>query len=215
MLSINEGELWVYCEKHSTNVDEVLQDLERQTHLRTLKPQMISGLIQGRLLSFISQISQPKYILEIGTFTGYAALCLAEGLSNDGCLYTIEVKNEYAELIEQIAAKSRHFSKIRWIQANAMEWLPANPMPWDIVFLDADKKDYLQYLDILEMQMKPGAILIADNMLWHGKVLAEVKDKETQVLHQYNQRISASPKWKSFLLPVRDGLQISIRTADE
>jgi caffeoyl-CoA O-methyltransferase len=215
MLLNDQPEIYAYCEKHSTRIDPVLNELERQTHLNTLSPQMISGVIQGRLLDFISHISKPKLILEIGSFTGYAALCLTESVDKNTCLYTLEVKNEYDDLINNIASKSEHFHKIKWIKANALEWLPNNPHPWDLVFLDAGKQDYLKYLDILENQMNPGSILITDNVLWYGKVLSPVKDKETQTLHDYNVRISNSPKWKSFLLPLRDGLQLSIRTNND
>ncbi|MBK9720733.1 MAG: O-methyltransferase [Saprospiraceae bacterium] len=200
-----------YCELLSHAEDAVLLELERQTYLQTIAPQMVSGKMQGRFLSLISRLKQPKYILEIGTFTGYSALCLAEGLSSDGQLHTIEIVDTYDHLIQAYASKSKVYPKIKWYKGDALELIPTFNIAYDLVFLDAAKNKYLELLTMLEAKMKPGSILIADNVLWYGKVIQTQKDEETKILDLFNRTLAASKKWNTQILPLRDGLSISIR----
>jgi len=211
MYAIELKELYAYCDAHSHPEDLVLQELERQTYLQTIAPQMISGRMQGRLLSMISRLKQPRYILEIGTFTGYSALCLAEGLQEHGELHTLEISNDFDHIREQFAMPSIFAKKIIWHKGDASEIIPNLNYSWDIVFLDAAKNKYLEYLELLENKMQAGSILIADNVLWYGKVLEEKKDEETAVLDQFSKRLRSSTNWETQMFPLRDGISISIK----
>lgn len=204
-------DLEYYCESHTHQPDAVLIELERQTHLQTIAPQMVSGKMQGRLLSLISKLKKPQYILEIGTFTSYSALCLAEGLIQNGELHTIEITEDYKHIVSSFASKSIHYSKIHFHFGDALKLIPTLNYPWDLVFLDAAKNKYLDFLDILEKILRPGTILIADNVLWYGKVLESIKDEETEILDLFNKRLIQSPLWETQILALRDGLSISIK----
>lgn len=211
MISDFSSDLMLYCEKHSTSQSEILTELDRQTHLQTLAPQMLSGFTQGRLLSFISQMLRPEFILEIGTFTGYSALCLAEGLIENGQLHTIEINENYRHLIETISVNSPLARKIHWNYGDALQIIPKLHKDWDLVFIDGAKHQYGMYIDLLEAKMRKGSVLICDNMLWYGKVLEKDKDKDTKIIDEVNKRLSHSDHWSSLLLPLRDGLQIAIK----
>lgn len=200
-----------YCENHTHHPDEVLVELERQTHLQTIAPQMISGKMQGRLLSLISKLLKPQYILEIGTFTSYSALCLAEGLDPTGELHTIEITEDYRHIVELTASKSKHFSKIHYHYGDALKIITNLNYPWDLVFLDAAKSKYLNFITILEGILKPGAVLIADNVLWYGKVVELEKDEDTRILDSFNKHLRDSKQWETQILALRDGLSISIK----
>lgn len=211
MNPFEKDELIRYSISQSTDAPEYLMDLERKTHLHTLAPQMISGPLQGRLLSLISKLKSPQRILEIGTFTGYSALCLAEGLASDGMLDTIEIDSTYDHFIDDIKHNIPLSKQILFHKGNALDIIPTLKYHWDLVFIDGAKKDYLNYLKIVEKEMLPGSILISDNILWYGKVLNSVKDRETQVLHDYNAYLASSPGWMNVILPIRDGISISIK----
>lgn len=211
MLSTQLNDIYRYCDLMTGEESLELKNLERQTHLQTTAPQMLSGKLQGRLLSFISKIARPRFILDIGTFTGYSAICLAEGLSEQSELYSIDITTDYDHIRESAASESSAQSNIHWIKGDALIEIPKLNIIWDLVFLDASKNNYLKFLDLLEPRVRPGGILIADNVLWYGKVLREDKDEETSVLHQFNERLKNSELWTSLLLPVRDGLSISIK----
>ncbi|HRI34211.1 MAG TPA: O-methyltransferase [Saprospiraceae bacterium] len=211
MNSFEKDELIRYSTSQSTDAPDYLKDLERKTHLHTLAPQMISGQLQGRLLSLISKLKSPQRILEIGTFTGYSALCLAEGLASDGILDTIEIDSTYDHFIDDIKQNIPLSKQILFHKGNALDIIPTLPYQWDLVFIDGAKKDYLNYLKIVEKEMISGSILISDNILWYGKVLNSVKDRETQVLHDYNTYLASSPDWMNLILPIRDGISISIK----
>lgn len=211
MYAIELKELYAYCDAHSHPEDPVLHELERQTYLQTIAPQMISGRMQGRFLSMISKLKRAQFILEIGTFTGYSALCLAEGLSENGQLHTIEISNDFDHIREQYAMRSPIAKKIVWHKGDAGEIIPQLDHSWDLVFLDAAKNKYLEYLDLLETKMQTGSILIADNVLWYGKVLEEKKDEETAILDQFSKRLRNSTNWETQMYPLRDGISISIK----
>ena len=203
-------ELEEYCEAHSTPESDLLYRLNRETNLKCIKPRMISGHLQGRLLSFISQMMRPKRILEIGTYTGYATLCLAEGLSDDGRIDTIEVDEELEEMIRRYFSQSTYNEKITLHIGDALQVLKQLDATWDLVFMDAEKDDYIAYYELVLPRLPQGGIILADNVLWSGKVIQEVKtgDKETRALMKFNDYILEDIRVKNFLLPFRDGIMV-------
>lgn len=203
-------ELEEYCEAHSTPESDLLYRLNRETNLKCIKPRMISGHLQGRLLSFISQMMRPKRILEIGTYTGYATLCLAEGLSDDGRIDTIEVDEELEEMIRRYFSQSAYNEKITLHIGDALQMLKQLDATWDLVFMDAEKDDYIAYYELVLPRLRQGGIILADNVLWSGKVIQEVKtgDKETRALMKFNDYILEDKRVKNFLLPFRDGIMV-------
>lgn len=201
-----------YAEQHSQQEPPLLAALTRETHLRILQPRMLSGRLQGRFLSLLSRLLTPTYIVEIGTFTGYATLCLAEGLMPSGRLHTIEANEEYEEIQNKYFGQSPYREQIIQHFAPALEVLPTLPDGIDMVFIDADKKNYLNYLEVVLPKMRPGGVILSDNVLWSGKVVEPVKnsDKHTQILMEYNKRLATDPRLETVLLPIRDGLTLSI-----
>jgi caffeoyl-CoA O-methyltransferase len=202
-------ELSQYVENHTQEESELLKRLNRETHATILKPRMLSGHFQGRLLSFWSKIIQPKLILEIGTFTGYSALCLAEGLVDNGKLYTIEVNDELQSLANKYFKESDYSTKIEMLIGDATEIIPTIPNEIDLVFIDADKKNYSKYYDLVFNKVRKGGIIIADNVLWSGKVAYDKIDKDTQTLIDFNTMVNNDRRVENLLLPVRDGLMIA------
>ena len=201
-----------YAEQHSQQEPPLLAALTRETHLRILQPRMLSGHLQGRFLSLLSRLLAPMYIVEIGTFTGYATLCLAEGLMPSGRLHTIEANEEYEEIQNKYFGQSPYREQIIQHFAPALEVLPTLPDGIDMVFIDADKKNYLNYLEVVLPKMRPRGVILSDNVLWSGKVVEPVKDndKHTQILMEYNKRLATDPRLETVLLPIRDGLTLSI-----
>jgi predicted O-methyltransferase YrrM len=197
-----------YCEAHSTQPDAVLYELERETGLKTLAPQMISGALQGQLLTLISRLKGPKRILEVGTFTGYATICLARGLAATGEMHTIEVNPELAYIIRKYLDKAGLQNKVQLHIGDALEIIPKLPGEFDLIFLDAGKQHYLAYYQMLIDRMPSGGLLLADNILWSGKVLQEDQDKDTRILHQFNELIRDDERVDKIMLPLRDGLYI-------
>ncbi|MBA3666037.1 MAG: O-methyltransferase [Bacteroidetes bacterium] len=202
-----------YCENFSEPESELLRELNRQTNLKIGQPRMLSGHLQGRFLSLLSKLKQPLNILEIGTYTGYSALCLAEGLSEKGKLVTIDPNEETNLFAQSFINKSELKDKIELITGDAQKIIPTLKQRWDLVFLDADKKNYSVYFDLIIDQANPGALIIADNVLWSGKVLNSEKDKDTLAIHDFNDKINKDPRIENLLLPVRDGLMIMRKSA--
>ena len=199
-----------YVGLHSSPEPELLKRINRETYLEVLQPRMLSGHVQGRLLSLISKMVRPKYVLEIGTYTGYSALCLAEGLHEDGKLITIDVNEELMERVQGYFNASEYKNQIDYRIGDAMELIPTLACTWDLVFIDADKKNYLNYYDLVIENMNSGGIILADNILWSGKVLdPEAKDRETELLRKYNQVIHEDPRVENILLPIRDGIMVA------
>ncbi|MCB0549331.1 MAG: O-methyltransferase [Phaeodactylibacter sp.] len=201
-----------YCEAHSTPPSPLLYQLERETHLKTLAPQMLSGPLQGQLLSLLSKIQRPKAILEIGTFTGYAALCLAQGLPEGGTLHTIEANPELEYLIRKYIALAGLQNKIHLHIGDALEVIPQLEGSFDLVFIDAGKQDYALYYDLVIDRVEPGGLIIADNVLWSGKVTSPAEregDADTRLIHQFNEKVQQDPRVENILLPLRDGLLIA------
>lgn len=197
-----------YADKHSSSEPELLQKLNRETYQKVLQPRMLSGHFQGRMLSMISHMLRPKCIIEIGTYTGYSALCMAEGLPEDGVLHTIDINDELQGYVEKYFSESPHSNKLKMHWGNALEIIPKLNAKPDLVFIDADKDNYNNYLDLILPMMPIGGHILADNVLWSGKVLTQPKpnDKETIGLQAFNDRVAADPRLDKVLLPIRDGL---------
>ena len=206
-----------YIEQHSSPESPVLQQITRSTHLEVINPRMLSGHVQGRVLSMLSQMIRPKRILELGTFTGYSALCLAEGLTEDGRLITIEHNDEMEDSIRRNLALSPLGEKIELVIGDAKEELrrlgerrEAKGAEFDLVFIDADKKEYCDYLDLVLPLMREGGWILADNTLWDGHIIeaAYDKDKQTVALRAFNDKVAADNRLEKVILPLRDGLTI-------
>ena len=199
-----------YANAHSTVASSLLQRIERETHLEVLQPRMLSGPFQGRLLSLISKLVQPKRILEIGTYTGYSALCLAEGLTKEGKLVTLDVNEELHKRVQGYFNASDYSEHIDYRIGDALDLVPALNETWDLVFIDADKKNYVNYYDLVVDRVRSGGLILADNVLWSGKVIDEkAQDKETVLLRQYNERINRDERVENILLPIRDGIMVA------
>lgn len=204
-------ELDDYVVAHSQSEPELLQALNRETHQKILQPRMLSGHFQGRVLSMISKLVQPKHILEIGTYTGYSALCLAEGMQADGALHTIDINEELFDFQRKYFDLSPYGSIIHQHLGNALEIIPELDVNFDLVFIDADKDNYVNYFHCIIDKLNPGGIILSDNVLWSGKVLEPVKadDNDTKVLLEYNRLLNEDSRIETVLLPIRDGLTIS------
>ncbi len=204
-------ELENYAALHSENEPELLAALNRETHRKVLQPRMLSGHFQGRVLSLLSKLIRPQHILEIGTYTGYASLCLAEGLQENGTLDTIDNNEELYDLQRKYFDLSEWKSRITQHLGNALEIIPTLNKKFDLVFIDADKENYINYFEMIVPMMNKGGIILSDNVLWSGKVLEPVKpnDKSTNVLLEYNRLLKEDPRIETVLLPIRDGLTVS------
>lgn len=197
-----------YCEAHTTPQSTLLYELERETYLKTLAPQMASGHLQGQLLTILIKLIQPKIALEIGTFTGYAAICIANGLPKGGQLHTIEVNEELVYFINKYIKKAKLEEKITSYIGDAAAVVPTLPYPFDFVFIDAGKKDYATHFDLVIDKVSEGGIILADNVLWSGKVAEKKLDKATRNLHDFNEKIQNDDRVENVLLPIRDGLMV-------
>ena len=212
-MTINE-----YIEQFSSPENEVLETITRSTHVHILNPHMLSGHVQGRVLSMLSHMIRPKRILELGTFTGYSALCLAEGLTEDGRLITIEHNDELEQTIRHNLSLSPLGQKIDLVLADAKEWLSTNDQRqalsrnylFDLVFIDADKREYCTYLDLVAPLVRPGGFILADNTLWDGHIVDPAYDKDVQTLglRRFNEQLAADPRFEQVILPLRDGLTL-------
>lgn len=197
-----------YIEKMTSDEPAVLKKLNRETHAKVLRPRMLSGHLQGRVLSMFSKMIRPKYILEIGTYTGYAANCMAEGLQEGGELHTIDINEELEDMIRRYISEAGNEDKIHVHIGNALEIIPDLDYDFDLVFIDADKENYSAYYDLLIEKMKPGSYILADNVLWSGKVVEEVLDAETKALKDFSRKVMEDVRVENVLLPIRDGLML-------
>ncbi len=200
-----------YAQDHTQEEPQLLQELNLETWQTVLAPRMLSGPLQGRLLSLIAQLVQPKAILEIGTYTGYSALCLSEGLTPDGVLHTIDRNAELRRLQQKYFDRSGKGHQIIAHLGDAPEILAGLDQQFDLVFIDADKSNYLNYLELVTPMLISGGLLISDNVLWSGKVAQKAKDddKDTKVLQEFNRQLKNHPEYQTVLLPIRDGLTLS------
>jgi len=204
-------ELEDYIEKNSENEPELLAALNKETYQKILLPRMLSGHFQGRVLSMLSKLIQPVNILEIGTFTGYAALCLCEGMHEHGQLHTIDIKEELVDFQRKYFDKSPWGKQIVQHLGEAISIIPTLNIKFDLVFIDADKENYINYFELIFPKMNKGGIILSDNVLWSGKVLEPLQknDSSTKILLEYNALLKNDPRVESVLLPIRDGLTVS------
>ncbi|MDA9066391.1 class I SAM-dependent methyltransferase [Flavobacteriales bacterium] len=204
-------EIEQYSQEHTQKENEVLYNLNRETHLKVLIPRMLSGHIQGRILSMFSHMLKPKNVLEIGTYTGYSAICFAEGMQPDGKLVTIDINNELETMATSYFEKSGYGNQIDMRVGNAIDIIPTLDMKFDLVFIDADKHNYSNYYDLVIDKVNQGGFIIADNVLWSGKVLTDEvnTDTDTKALDEYNKKINSDPRVENMLMPVRDGLMVA------
>ncbi|WP_219223715.1 O-methyltransferase [Pedobacter antarcticus] len=193
-----------FCEPESA----LLQRIDRETNLKVLMPRMLSGHYQGRVLSMLSKLVNPTRILEIGTFTGYATLCLAEGLADDGILYTLDINEELEDRVRGYFEEAGYAGSIQYILGDATKSLSKIDETFDLVFIDADKKNNGTYYDLIFDRLRPGGLIIVDNVLWSGKVLTNQQDKDTRNISAFNDKIAADLRVEKLILPVRDGLFI-------
>ncbi|GEO06400.1 O-methyltransferase [Adhaeribacter aerolatus] len=202
-------ELQEYVLQHTSPEPELLQRLNRETYLKVLMPRMLSGHYQGRVLAMLSHMIKPKQILEIGTYTGYSGLCLAEGLAPDGQLHTIDINDELEDLVRKYVAEAGLENRIKYYLGNALEIIPTLDIQFDLVFIDADKINYSRYYDLILEKTVAGGFILADNVLWSGKVVQQPCkkiDKDTQAILDFNQKIQQDDRVENVLLPLRDGL---------
>ena len=206
-----DPELFAYCEQHTSEEDPILKYIDRETHAKVLMPRMLSGKLQGKTLEMFSKMMSPKAILEIGTYTGYSAICLAKGLSPEGRLTTLDINGELEEMVRGFFEKSGLSAKIDYRIGNALDIIPQLEGDFDLVFLDADKINYPNYYHLIVDRIRTGGIILADNVLWSGNVLVkqgEKIQKDTQALLDFNQLVNDDPRVENVLLPIRDGIMM-------
>mgnify|MGYP006276137705 CR=1 FL=1 len=198
-----------YVEAHTSSENELLHRINRETHLEVLKPRMLSGHLQGRVLAMLSHMIWPASILEIGTYTGYSAICMAEGMKNEGKLVTIDINEELEARVRNYFQESGYHKQIEYLIGNALEIIPRRTETWDLVFIDADKENYLNYYNMVIKNVRKGGFIIADNVLWSGKISDSSKnDKDTVSLRNFNDTIHQDERVENVLFPVRDGLLV-------
>ncbi len=205
-------ELLKYCEEHSSPEDDLLQSIKRETYAKVLMPRMLSGHLQGKTLELLVKLLQPKVILEIGTYTGYSGICLARGLGKNGRLITLDINDELETMVRGFFKKSGIQDRIDYRLGNALDIIPTLEGNFDMVFIDADKANYIKYYDLVVDRVNPGGIILADNVLWSGKILVEEgkkPDKDTQVILDYNLMVQNDSRVENVLLPIRDGLMLA------
>jgi predicted O-methyltransferase YrrM len=198
-----------YLEETASKEPEILKRLRKETFQKTTQPHMISGYLQGRLLSLISKMVSPEKILEIGTFTGYAALCLAEGLQKEGKLITLDVNEDLAYLPKKYFSESEFSSQIDFKLQDAKEFLRTSTETFDLIFIDADKENYAEYLQLVKPRMKSGSVLMIDNVLWYGKVIDEKGNKQTEQIKLVNKLVAEDADFENVILPLRDGIHLA------
>ena len=207
---MSDSSIEQYILEHSDEESQLLKELNRETHLNVLNPRMISGALQGKLLEMISSMISPERILEIGTFTGYSAICLAKGLKKNGRLHTIEINDELKPVILKYISKAGMNTSIILHIGDALSIIPQLNETFDLVFIDGDKREYCKYFDLIIDKVKAGGFILADNILWNGKIFKDVspKDDQTAGILQFNDKIKKDPRISRLILPVRDGLMI-------
>jgi len=208
MFNLSQKEIWEYCAKHSSKESDLLLELERETYLKTLAPQMMSGSLQGRMLSMISKLTRPSNILEIGTFTGYGTLCLSEGLRPMGKITTLEVNKELQNISSKYFLKSPFKDQIHSILGNALDIIPELLGPFDLVYIDAGKQNNADYLELVISKMEKNGLILIDNTLWSGKVIQSAKDQKTLGIDLFNKKVLSDSRLEALILPIRDGLSI-------
>ena len=201
-------EIQNYAEKQTSDESQVLRELREECYAHYEDKSMLSGFVQGRVLSMFSKMIRPKVVLEIGTYLGYSALCFAEGLADGGKVITLDIQEDTNKVAREFVAKTEYKDKIEFHLGFATEIIPTLPETFDLVFIDADKPNYSNYYDLVFDKVRPGSFIIADNVLWSGKVLLDEQDENTKALHEFNQKVLADSRVSNVLLPVRDGLMV-------
>lgn len=207
-MDITNPAIQAYSEDHTSPESELLKKINRDTHVNVMMPRMLSGHMQGRILSMISCMIRPSVILEIGTYTGYSALCMAEGLKPDGKLITLDINEELESRVRNYFKHSPFDAQIDYRIGNALEIIPALNTDFDLVFIDADKENYARYYDLVINRVPLGGYILADNVLWSGKVLDEKSDKDTRAIQEFNKKVQDDARVENVLLPVRDGILV-------
>ena len=207
-MDITNPSIQKYSEDHTSPENELLKKINRHTHAKVMMPRMLSGHMQGRILSMISNMIQPSVVLEIGTYTGYSALCLAEGLKPDGKLITLDINEELENSVRTYFSASAFNNRIDYRIGPALEIIPSLTGDFDLVFIDADKESYARYYDLVINRVPLGGYILADNVLWSGKVLDEKADKDTKAIKEFNRKIQDDSRVENVLLPVRDGILV-------
>ena len=212
-MDFSKKEIYNYIDNHSSNESAILYELRRETELKCLNPIMLSGRIKGNFLSIISKLTKPLNVLEVGTYTGYSTLCIAEGLKPGGMIHTIDKNEELLEIQNKYFEKSGLKNQIRQYTGNALTIIPKLKIEFDLIFLDADKENYVKYLELISPILKPGGVLLTDNVLWHGKILESSKnqDRITRLIDSFNKKILENKSLKTVMLPLRDGISLTIK----
>jgi len=209
------NEDWIkYAEDFTSDESDVLRELREECYAHYEDKSMLSGFVQGRVLSMFSKMIRPKVVLEIGTYLGYSALCFAEGLAEGGKVITLDIQEDTNKVAREFVAKTEYKDKIEFHLGFATEIIPTLPETFDLVFIDADKPNYSNYYDLVFDKVRPGGFIIADNVLWSGKVLLDEKDENTKALHEFNQKVLADKRVSNVLLPIRDGLMVATKETD-
>ena len=212
-MDFSKKEIYNYIDNHSSNESDILYELRRETELKCLNPIMLSGRIQGNFLAIISKLTKPLNVLEVGTYTGYSTLCIAEGLNPGGMIHTIDKNEELLEIQNKYFEKSGLKNQIRQYTGNALTIIPKLKIEFDLIFLDADKENYVKYLELISPILKPGGVLLTDNVLWHGKILesSNNQDRITRLIDSFNKKILENKSLKTVMLPLRDGISLTIK----
>ena len=198
-----------YITENSSPESHNLSELNRETYVKVLMPQMLSGQVQGKFLEFISCMINPENILEIGTYTGYSAICLAKGLKPGGKLVTIDINEELTPMVKKYISLEKLEDQMEVLTGNAMQIIPTLRQQFDLVFIDADKNNYSNYFDLVIDKVRPGGWILADNVLWSGKVIAQNMDKDTTAIDAYNKKIHKDPRVENVIISIRDGINIA------
>ena len=212
-MDFSNKEIYNYIDNHSSDESDILYELRRETELKCLNPIMLSGKIQGNFLAIISKLIKPFNVLEIGTYTGYSTLCIAKGLSPAGMIHTIDKNEELLQIQNKYFEKSGLRNQIKQYTGDALAIIPKLKFDFDMVFLDADKENYVKYLELISPKLKPGGVLLSDNVLWHGKILesSENQDKVTRLIDNFNKKILEDKSLKTVMLPIRDGISLTLK----
>ena len=212
-MDFSNKEIYNYIDDHSSDESDILYELRRETELKCLNPIMLSGKIQGNFLAIISKLIKPINVLEIGTYTGYSTLCIAEGLNPAGIIHTIDKNEELLQIQNKYFEKSGLRNQIKQYTGDALAIIPKLKFDFDMVFLDADKENYIKYLKLISPILKPGGILLTDNVLWHGKILesSENQDRVTRLIVNFNKKILEDKSLKTVMLPIRDGISLTLK----
>ena len=212
-MDFSNKEIYNYIDNHSSDESDILYELRRETELKCLNPIMLSGKIQGNFLAIISKLIKPFNVLEIGTYTGYSTLCIAKGLNPEGMIHTIDKNEELLQIQNKYFEKSGLRNQIKQYTGDALSIIPKLKFDFDMVFLDADKENYVKYLELISPILKPGGVLLTDNVLWHGKILEspENQDRVTRLIDNFNKKILEDKSLKTVMLPIRDGISLTLK----